>query len=258
MTTYQLITTSAAIELLTTIESDDHQSAVEQLRDWAGANGYRLATGPGEVEATCTFMQDTGWFDFDDVQSRADQSIQPTKSKEITMVTLKEFCENDPAVAIKALIDGLMRYESIDEFCLDFSCKEDCGWGDEEFRGGAPVLVLMELLELDDACPALDYANDRAELFSTDVRDLSDFEEAIYHFSIGIPRAIEQYFGILISGIEELPWNLQSNDFEEDLLEIINFWEKLTGQKYQQSRKSLDDRWNEAISATQRLVATVH
>jgi hypothetical protein len=69
MTTYQLIThNTAAIELLTTIESDDHQSAVEQLRDWAGANGYRLATSPDDTEATCTFMQNTGWFALDGLE----------------------------------------------------------------------------------------------------------------------------------------------------------------------------------------------
>jgi hypothetical protein len=66
MTTYQLIThNTAAVELLTTIESDDHRSAVEQLRDWAEGHGYRLATGPGDAEATCTFMQNAGWFVFD-------------------------------------------------------------------------------------------------------------------------------------------------------------------------------------------------
>jgi hypothetical protein len=76
MTTYQLIThNSAFIKLLTTIETNDHQSAVEQLRDWAGANGYRLATEPGDVEATCTFMQNTGWFALDDFQDETDQCI---------------------------------------------------------------------------------------------------------------------------------------------------------------------------------------
>jgi hypothetical protein len=66
MTTYQLIThKSAAINLLTTIKSDDHRSAVKQLKKWSKANGYRLATGPGDIKATCTFMQDTSWFVFD-------------------------------------------------------------------------------------------------------------------------------------------------------------------------------------------------
>jgi hypothetical protein len=248
VTTYQLIThNTAAIELLTTIKTDDHQSAVEQLRDWSGANGYRLATGPGDVEATCTFMQDTGWFDFDDVQSRTDESIQPTKSKEITMVTLKEFCENDPAVAIKALIDGLMRYESIDKFQLDFDCYGTLGyWKDEIYYGGISALVLIELSDLSFAPGQLESEYSRADLMYTDKRDLMEFEEAIELFRRGMLQPIEEYFGLPVSGIKK-DWNLQNDTWKDELLKVIYFWEKLTGREYIFVERSKEESWIEAI-----------
>jgi hypothetical protein len=164
MTTYQLIThNTASVELLTTIKTDDHQSAVEQLRDWSGANGYRLATGPGDTEATCTFMQNAGWFD--DFQSQSDSGLPLTKLKEIAMITIKEFCNNDPAEAIKALIDGLLRHESINKFQLDLDCYGTLGsWKDEIYYGGASALVLIELSDLSFAPGQLESEYSRADL----------------------------------------------------------------------------------------------
>jgi hypothetical protein len=179
---YQLIThNSAAIELLTIVENDDHTSAVEQLRDWAEGHGYRLATGPGDTEATCTFMQNAGWFD--DFQD----DLQPTKLREMTMITLKEFCDNDPAVAIKALIDGLLRHESINKFELDLDCYGTLGrWEDEIYYGGVSALVLIELSDLSFAPGQLESEYSRADLMYTDKRDLMEFEEAIELFRQGV------------------------------------------------------------------------
>jgi hypothetical protein len=249
MTAYQLIThNTAAIELLTTIESDDHGSAVE-LRTWSGANGYRLATGPGDTEATCTFMQNSGWFDFDDFQSRTDQSIRPTINRGITMQTLKEFCHNDTAVAIKALIDGLIRHESIDKFQLDLDCYGTLGhWEDETYCGGISALVLIELSDLSFAPGQLESEYSRADLMYTDKRDLMEFEEAIELFRRGMLQPIEQYFGLPVSGIKK-DWNLQNDTWKDELPEVIYFWEKLTRREYIFVERSKEESWREAVSS---------
>jgi hypothetical protein len=235
MTTYQLIThKSAAIELLTTIENDDHTSAVEQLRDWAEGHGYRLATGPGDTEATCTFMQNAGWFD----------DLQPTKLREIMMITLKEFCDSDPAVAIKHMIDGLLRHETIEDFELDLNCHGE--WRNGLCQGGAATLVLIELLGLDYAPFSLNDLASRRDMFCTDIQDLIKFEKAIYYFSIGDLKAIEEYFGLTVSGIQR-GWNLQNDTWKDELPKVIYFWEQLTKREYIFVERSKEESWSEAI-----------
>jgi hypothetical protein len=245
MTTYQLIThKSAAIKLLTTIETDDHQLAVEKLKDWSEVNGYRLATGPGDAKATCTYMQNTGWFDFDEFQGRADESIQPTKSQEITMNRLRKLCERDSAVAIKHMIDGLLKHESIEDFKLDLDCHGE--WRGGLCHGGAATLVLIELLQLNYASRSLDNLASRKDLMCTDVQDLIDFEKAIYYFSVGDLKPIEEYFGLPVSGIEK-DWNLQNDTWKDELPKVIYFWEQLTRREYIFVERTKEESWIEAI-----------
>jgi hypothetical protein len=192
-------------------------------------------------------MQDTGWFDFDDVQSRADESIRLTKSKEITMQTLKEFCKNDPAVAIEALIDGLLRHESIDKFQLDFDCYGTLGyWKDEIYYGGISALVLIELSDLSFAPGQLESEYSRADLMYTDKRDLMEFEEAIELFRRGMLQPIEEYFGLEVSGIKK-DWNLQNDTWKDELLKVIYFWEQLTKREYIFIKRSKEESWLEAV-----------
>jgi hypothetical protein len=245
---YQLITSnSAAIELLTTIENDDHTSAVKQLRDWAEGHGYRLATGPGDTEATCTFMQNVGWFD--DFQDETDRSIRLAKLKEIMMTTIRERCDDNHAEAIKALIDGLLRHESIKNFELDFNHNGE--WIDDVCHGGAVTLSLIELLEMSFAPPELKNSISRAKLLNTEMLDLFKFEDAIKQFSIGNPRAIEQYFELPISVTTELGWNLQNDNWKDELPKIIHFWEQLTGQTYDFLDRSNTQCWENAVLVSQ-------
>jgi hypothetical protein len=172
------------------------------------------------------------------------------------MITLKKRCNYDPAVAIQAIIDGLLRHESIKKFQLDFDYRGK--WKDDCCFGGAETIVLIELLEMSFAPKQLDDDLDRAGLMSTDRLDLLEFEYAIDCFSIGNSRAIEQYFGLPISDGDESLWNLQNDNWKNELPKIIHFWEELTGQKYEYLGTSLNQRWKGAVSASKNpLVAVI-
>jgi hypothetical protein len=160
------------------------------------------------------------------------------------MNRLREFCDNDPAVAIKHMIDGLLRHESIEDFKLDLNCHGE--WRDGLCHGGAATLVLIELLQLSYAPPNLDDLASRKEMVCTDVQDLINFEKAIYYFSVGDLKAIEQYFGLPVSGVKK-DWNLQNDTWKDELLKVIYFWEKLTGREYIFVERSKEESWIEAI-----------
>ena len=164
------------------------------------------------------------------------------------MTKLRQLCNNDPAVAIKALIDGLMRHQKIKDFRLDFD--HNGVWKNSMCYGGAATLVLIELLDMSFAAPELEDSATIANLMWTDRRDLSDFEEAIEFFRVGYPREIEEYFELPTSGVTELGWNLQNNNWKYELPKIIQFWEQLTGQTYEILSQDTAQRWRNAVTVS--------
>jgi hypothetical protein len=156
------------------------------------------------------------------------------------MTTIKQLCDNDPAVAIEHMIDGLVNHEEIVDFTLDFE------------SGGAATVTLIKILDMSFAPPELsDDITSRAELMQTDRRDLLDFEEAIEMFRRGRLFAIEGYFG-LTPTTTNCPWNLQNSNWKTELPEVIKFWEQLTGRKYFLSNVPLERRWEKAAVTANR------
>jgi hypothetical protein len=173
------------------------------------------------------------------------------------MTTIRQLCDNDPAVVIEHLINGLLNHREIKDFKLDFGCSSK--WANGVCAGGAVTVTLIQILDMSFAPPELNSDFARADLMQTDMRDLLDFEEAIEMFRQGNLLAIERYFDLSISGISCLPWNLQNSSWESEIPEVINFWEQLTGQRYEKLAKDIDERWVRAASlAANRLVASEH
>jgi hypothetical protein len=173
------------------------------------------------------------------------------------MTTIRQLCDNDPAVAIEHMIDGLVNHREIVDFKLDFDSASK--WTKGICCGGAATVTLIRILDMSFAPIELGDDFHRADLMQTDMRDLSDFEEAIEMFRLGNLLAIERYFDLSISGISCLPWNLQNSSWESEIPEVINFWEQLTGQRYEKLAKDIDERWVRAASlAANRLVASEH
>jgi hypothetical protein len=173
------------------------------------------------------------------------------------MTTIRQLCDNDPAVAIEHMIDGLVNHREIIDFKLDFDSSSK--WTNGICHGGAVTVTLIKILDMSFAPIELNDDFHRAGLMQTDMRDLSDFEEAIELFRHGNLWAIERYFDLSISGISCLPWNLQNSSWETEIPEVINFWEQLTGQRYEKLAKDIDERWVRAASlAANRLVASEH
>jgi hypothetical protein len=173
------------------------------------------------------------------------------------MTTIRQLCDNDPAVAIEHMIDGLVNHREIVDFKLDFDSASK--WTKGICCGGAATVTLIRILDMSFAPIELGDDFHRADLMQTDMRDLSDFEEAIEMFRQGNLWAIERYFDLSISGISCLPWNLQNSSWESEIPEVINFWEQLTGQRYEKLAKDIDERWVRAASlAANRLVASEH
>ncbi len=140
------------------------------------------------------------------------------------MTTIRELCDNDPAVAIKHMIDGLINHKDIKDFKLDFDSSE---WINGIYFGGAATVTLVQILDMSFAPIELRNVFTRADLIQTNRLDLSAFEEAIKLFSQGSLAAIERYFD-LPTHIIPLPWNLRNENWERDLPKVINFWQKLT------------------------------
>jgi hypothetical protein len=170
------------------------------------------------------------------------------------MTTIRQLCDNDPAVAIEHMIDGLVNHREIVDFKLDFSSASK--WTKGICCGGAATVTLIRILDMSFAPIELGDDFHRADLMQTDMRDLSDFEEAIDLFSQGSLVAIEKYFDLPTSRATALPWSLQNENWEGDLPEVINFWEQLTGRRYDMTTVALEYRWTKAAAAAWSNVAT--
>jgi hypothetical protein len=166
------------------------------------------------------------------------------------MTTIRQLCDNDPAVAIEHLIDGLVNHGEITNFELDFDTS--ISWANGICTGGAATVTLIKILNTSFAPPELSDDFTRAGLMQTDMRDLLDFEEAIELFSQGSLVAIERYFDLPTSRATATPlsWNLQNQSLEGHLPEVINFWEQLTGRRYDMTSVDLEYRWTKAAAAS--------
>ncbi len=171
-------------------------------------------------------------------------------------MTIRQLCDNDPAVAIEHLINGLVNHREIKRFRLDLDSPTKYKNG--ICTGGAATVTLVRIIDMSFAAPQLGDEFNRADLMQTDRRDLLDFEEAIELFRKGNLLAIERYFDLSISGISCLPWNLQNSSWENEIPEVINFWEQLTGQRYEKLAKDIDERWVRAASSAANRLASDH
>jgi hypothetical protein len=166
------------------------------------------------------------------------------------MTRMKQLCNNDPAVAIEHLIDGLVNHEEIVDFTLDFDSSSN--WTNGVCAGGAATVTLIKILDMSFAPIELnDDIISRAELMRTDRRDLLDFEEAIEIFRRGRLFAIERYFGLKPT-TTNCPWYLQNQNWKTELPEVIKFWEQLTGRRYNMENIALERRWEKAAVAANR------
>jgi hypothetical protein len=170
--------------------------------------------------------------------------------EENSMTAIRQLCDNDPAVAIEYMIDGLVNHGEIANFELDFDSS--IRWANGICTGGAATVTLIKVLNMSFAPPELNDEFTRAGLMQTDMRDLLDFEEAIELFRQGSLVAIERYFG-LPATTTTCSWNLQNHNWETELLEIISFWEQLTGRRYKKSSKKIDERWVNAVAAVNQV-----
>ena len=161
------------------------------------------------------------------------------------MNTLRQLCNDDPSIVVKELIDGLLGHESIKDFKLDFNYSGE--WKGDICLGGAATLVLIGLQDLNYAPPELDNSASKAVMMYTDRQDLIDFEEAIRYFCTGDLKEIEEYFGLPISGLQK-DWNLQNDNWKDELPKVIRFFELITGQTYDFLGKSLAQRWGDAVA----------
>jgi hypothetical protein len=165
------------------------------------------------------------------------------------MPTIRQLCDNDPAVAIEHMIDGLVNHGEIVDFELDFDSSSN--WMNGICSGGAATVTLIKILDMSFAPIELSDESARAGLMQTDRRDLLDFEEAIEMFRRGRLFAIEGYFG-LTPTTTNCPWNLQNNNWKTELPEVIKFWEQLTGRRYNMTNVPLERRWEKAAVAANR------
>jgi hypothetical protein len=170
------------------------------------------------------------------------------------MTTIRQLCDNDPAVAIEHMIDGLVNHAEIIDFKLDFDSASK--WTNGICHGGAVTVTLIKILDMSFAPIELNDDFHRAGLMQTDMRDLLDFEEAIEQFSQGSLVAIEKYFDLPASRATALPWNLHNQSWEGELPEVINFWEQLTGRRYDMKSIALEYRWTKAAAAVWSQMAT--
>jgi hypothetical protein len=178
------------------------------------------------------------------------------ESKENSMTTIRQLCDNDPAVAIEHMIDGLVNHREIVDFKLDFDSSSK--WTNGICCGGAVTVTLIRILDMSFAPIELGEDFHRAGLMQTDMRDLLDFEEAIELFRQGSLVAIKRYFDLPMSGIESLSWNLQNKNWEVEIVKVISFWEQLTGRRYEKFTKDADERWEHAASVTARSLSGKH
>jgi hypothetical protein len=170
------------------------------------------------------------------------------------MTTIRQLCDNDPAVAIEHMINGLLNHREIKDFKLDFGCSSK--WANGVCAGGSVTVTLIQILDMSFAPPQLNNDFARADLMQTDMRDLLDFEEAIDLFSQGSLVAIEKYFDLPTSRATALPWCLHNEGWEGELPEVINFWEQLTGRRYDMTTVALEYRWTKAAAAAWSNMAT--
>lgn len=178
------------------------------------------------------------------------------------MVTIKTLCANDPAIAIKAMIDGLMTYKLIQNFQLDFITFGT--WEKNICHGCSATITLIRLLNLNSAPIQLGNDITRAKLIPTSLLDLLDFETAIDMFRRGSFKEIEKYFGLPTSKTFCSPWYCHGGNLSSQLPKIIKFWEDFTRQKYKpltsrgfsvykssknESKKDFCRRWTTAVAA---------
>ncbi|MEO0012294.1 MAG: hypothetical protein RLZZ535_683 [Cyanobacteriota bacterium] len=178
------------------------------------------------------------------------------------MATIRTLCANDPAVAIKAMIDGLMTYKLIQNFQLDFITFGT--WENNVCYGCSATITLIRLLNLNSAPIQLGNEVTRARLIPTSLSDLLDFEKAIDMFRRGSFSELEEYFELPISPIFCVPWYCHGGNLSNQLPKIIKFWEDFTGQKYKsltskgfsvyespknESKKDFYRRWTTAVAA---------
>ncbi len=186
------------------------------------------------------------------------------------MSTIRTLCGHNPAIAIKAMIDGLITYKSIKNFRLDFITFGI--WKNGVCSGCAATITLIRLMNLSFAPYQLGQDFARAGLMSTSLPDLLDFEKAIDMFRRGRFLEIERYFGLPTSEIFCFPWYCHGGNLQNELPKIIRFWERLTGQKYQlptsqgfgvyhspnnASRKDFKGHWATAVAQTQQPLLVV-
>jgi hypothetical protein len=145
-------------------------------------------------------------------------------------ISIKEFCNHDPAVAIDAMIRGLSRHQEITNFRLNLDFEAT--WENEVCFGSAATLTLVELLDYSFVPPEFESNFSRAAQMETSQPDLIKFETAIVLFSKGFAQALAKYFEAPSLEIVDFGWRLENRNWEGQLPQVIGFWEQLSNQKF--------------------------
>lgn len=160
------------------------------------------------------------------------------------MTTLKNFCSDDFITAIEAMICGIQRHESIPNFRLNLNGGTT--WEDDVCFGSVAMLTLLELYGLGCIPPEFRDDANRAAYFGSTKQELLKFETAIVLFSRGFPAAFAEYYGLPSPEVAGLGWKLKNHNWQSELPKVIEFWESLSGQKFQRELLSFEERWKKA------------
>lgn len=143
--------------------------------------------------------------------------------------TLREICGNDPAVAIKAFIDSLSNQDRVPWLNLRYTTFKDVDSG--ICYGCAATYTVLNLLSpkspIEPIYPYI-FKNDRqyAKYLKCDFEDLSQFEDAIDRFRIGLVNRLAAYFNTELPEPDE-DWHLHDDRALDDLPLIQNYYDRL-------------------------------
>lgn len=152
------------------------------------------------------------------------------------MKTLKQLCNNDPLVAIKATIDGLLTQERFDWLKLDMTVYAMTGErpdGTKICCGCAASFAVLQL-NFPVTVPSIStdlFVNNRPRLLGLAYDDLETFERAIDNLRQGYAESLFDYFGVPFDGDPyfdvEHPFLLSNHQWESELHLLIYYYEQL-------------------------------
>lgn len=143
--------------------------------------------------------------------------------------TFRKICNNDPAIAIKALIDSLSNQDHIPWLNLDFSSFQESKEG-ICFGCGATytVIALVSSKSTIASINSRIFSDDKkyADRLGCDINDLQEFEEAIDDFRRCAVDLLAAYFDTKLPQPQEY-WCLSNRKGLGDIPIIQKYYDKL-------------------------------